>query len=285
MKYCMIAIVAAMTLPFDTQSVSADQPNQAAPPTAKFDLSHWKLTLPVDKTGNYDGHASEVSAAQLAAGFKNSHFLSDASGSLVFWCPVNGAKTEGTEFPRSELREMLDPENPSVNWKAQGTHILSARCRVTEVPSNPKLVIGQIHSYSEKAKPLVKLQYYKGRIEALVKSSPTKGKDIKLVWPEVGLGNDFTYQIKLQDGVLSVAVNGNEQTENIVQNDPAWADQTFYFKAGAYPQDNAGAVSEGAASEGAVSEGAVSEGARVTFSELKVSHTEQVEPAAKTVDE
>lgn len=272
MKGSWIAIVLAMTLPFVSVTVVADEPNDDALPASKFQLKHWKLTLPVDSTGAHGGHASEVSATKLAAGFTDSHFQVDPSGALVFWCPVNGATTDDTEFPRCELREMLTQEDPSVNWRSRGTHLLAARCRVTAVPSNPKVVIGQIHGYSKsgKARPLIKLQYFKGRIEALVKSSPTKGKDITLVWPQVGLSHDFTYQIKLQDGVLSVTVNGKEQTEDIVKNDPAWADQTFYFKAGAYPQDN---------------EGPATEGARVVFSDLRVSHAGRADSATKPVDD
>lgn len=222
------------------------------------DLTHWKLTLPVDAAGTYGGHAAEVSAERLTAGFQNSHFQYDQDGALVFWCPVCGATTEDTEFPRSELREMLRPNDPSVNWNAKGTHILTARCRVVEVPSNPKVIIGQIHGYSGKARPLIKLQYFKGRIEALVKSSPSKGKDIKLVWPDVRLNTEVTYRIALQNEILSLTVNGVTQTQDIANNDPEWMKQTFYFKAGIYPQDN---------------EGPPSEGGRVVFSELKVRHT------------
>ncbi|MGB7327785.1 MAG: polysaccharide lyase family 7 protein [Rubripirellula sp.] len=226
-------------------------------PGGRFDLSQWKLTLPYDQAHNYGGHAMEVGAKLLTEEFKDPHFLMDADGAMVFWCPVIGSTTEGTQFPRCELREMLKPDDPSANWTSKGRHALTARCRVLQVPSNPKVVIGQIHSHSGKAKPLVKLQFYKGRIEALVKSSPTKGKDIKLVWPEVGLDGDIEYEIIVHDDVLSLKVNGVTQTQNIVENDPRWLDQTFYFKAGAYPQDNAGPATEGA---------------RVSFSDLRVIH-------------
>lgn len=243
---------------------AAEQPQQTAAGVStsgkqgnSIDLSHWKLTLPTDGANQYNGHAREISAAQLTAGFQDPHFQTNAKGDLVFWCPVNGAVTEGTQFPRSELREMLDPDNSKVNWTVHGTHILEAECRVMEVPSNPKVVIGQIHSDSGKSKPLIKLQYYKGRIEALVKVSPEAGKDRKLTFPQVGLNGDIAYQIQLEDGVLSLTVNGMTQTEKVIENDANWAKQTFYFKAGAYPQDN---------------DGPASEGSRVAFSKLKVSH-------------
>jgi hypothetical protein len=230
------------------------------PPSESCDLSHWKLTLPVGVPNSPEDKAMEISARQLATGYINPEFFySEAGGAIVFWCPVNGATTENTEYPRSELREVIDPLDDNVNWGAPGTHVLEARCRVREVPSSQKVIIGQIHSYSGRARPLIKLQFYKGKIEALVKESPAKGKDIKLVFPEVGLDRDFTFKIKLEDGLLGVTVNDMTLTPNVYANDPEWAEQTFYFKAGAYPQDN---------------EGPASEGARVSFSDLMVEHSE-----------
>jgi len=232
---------------------------ETKPPSANFDLSHWKLTLPVSASGTAEGKATEISAAQLTAGYTNAdYFHTGTDGTMVFWCPVNGATTEGSEYPRSELRELIDPADDNVCWAAPGTHILDARCRVSEVPSSKKVIIGQIHGYSGKANPLVKLQFFKGRVEALVKESPRKGKDLKLTFPQVGLDKDFDYQIELQDGLLSVTVNGTTQTVNVFEKDPQWASQTLYFKVGAYTQDN---------------EGPASEGARVAISRLKVSHS------------
>jgi hypothetical protein len=177
---------------------------------------------------------------------------------------VTGARTENTEYSRCELREMINPADDNVCWSARGTHIMEARCRVMEVPSGQKVVIGQIHGYSGKARPMIKLQFYKGRVEALVKDKTRKGKDIKLTFPDVGLDKDFDYQIKLENGLLSVTVNGETQSENVFERDPAWAEQTLYFKVGAYPQDN---------------EGPATEGARVAFSKLKVSHAEPISPS------
>jgi hypothetical protein len=255
-----------LLLPMLVGALASDAAEAAKSPGDKFDLTHWKLTLPVDAAGTTSGKATEVSAAQLASGYTNAqYFQTGVDGTMVFWCPVNGATTEGSDFPRSELREMLDPANSDVNWTAHGTHILEAQCRVTEVPSSQKVIIGQIHGFSGAARPLIKLQFFKGRIEAQVKLSPNNGTDRKLVFPEVGLNNDINYQIKLQDGRLDVTVNGETRTENIFGNDADWANQTFYFKAGAYCQDN---------------EGPANEGARVCFSRLKVSHA----PSLKSPD-
>jgi hypothetical protein len=231
-----------------------------------IDLSHWKLTLPVGAPETAEGHPMEISAAQLSAGYTNAeYFYRGADGRLVFWCPVTGARTENTDYSRCELREVVNPADDNVCWSAKGTHTMDVSCRVMEVPSGQKVVIGQIHGYSGKASPLIKLQFIKGRIEALVKDKARKGRDIKLTFPEVGLNKDFDYKIKLHDGVLSITVNGTTQSENVFKLDPSWADQTLYFKAGVYPQDN---------------EGPATEGARVSFSKLKVSHTDPASPAS-----
>lgn len=245
-----------------TLSHAADQ---TKPPSSHFDLTHWKLTLPVDAAGTTTGKSMEISSAQLSAGYSHAeYFYSGKDGAMVFWCPVTGTRTENTDYSRCELRELIDPADDNVCWSARGTHSLDVRCRVMEVPSGQKVVIGQIHGYSGKANPMIKLQFFKGKVEALVKDKARKGKDIKLTFPDVGLDKDFDYQIKLANGLLSVTVNGTTQSENIFERDPAWADQTLYFKVGVYPQDN---------------EGPATEGARVAFLKLRVSHADATSPA------
>ena len=64
--------------------------------------------------------------------------------------------------------------------------------------------------------------------------------------PIVDLGDVIAYQIKMDDGLLSVMVNGTSQSVSVFQLDPAWTNQTFYFKAGNDCQDNAGLPDEGA---------------------------------------
>ncbi len=252
-----------MTLLFWCSHVCAED---SKPPSGNFDLSHWKLTLPVSASDTSSGKSMEILPALLNADYANSeYFYCGTDGAMVFWCPVTGARTEHTDYPRCELRELIVPTDDNVCWSAKGSHTLDVRCRVMEVPSSQKVIIGQIHSYSGKAKPLIKLQFFKGRIEALVKERPTKGKDFKLTFPEVGLGNAFDYQIMLENGMLSVTINGSSQSVNIFETDPEWADQTLYFKAGCYVQDN---------------EGPTTEGGRVSITKLEVRHSDDLSSAA-----
>jgi hypothetical protein len=215
----------------------AQNPNSA--PSDSFDLSHWSLTLP-------DANATVISPAQLTAGFTNSYFYTGADGAMVFWCPVTGGTTGASDFPRCELREMLNPTDNSINWSGYGTHVLNAQCRVTQIPSTKRVVIGQIHSYLGNAPPLVLLVFNDGNIEAQVKLVSTSSANVTYPLGFVGLNNPIQYRIQMVDGVVSITVNGTNATANVFQSDASWTTQTFYFKAGDYCLDNSGLSSEGA---------------------------------------
>jgi len=71
-----------------------------------IDLSNWKLTLPIGASGAPAGHPLEISAEQLSAGYTNAdYFHRGAEGQLIFWCPVQGARTENTDYSRNSQRE------------------------------------------------------------------------------------------------------------------------------------------------------------------------------------
>ena len=221
--------------------------NPNRPPSGNFDLSHWKLTLPIDSSGSTTGTATEILTPQLVAGYTNAlYFYTGSDGTMVFWCPVTGATTSGSSYPRSELRELLDPNDNSVNWTGYGTHILDTRCKVMQLPSTKKVIVGQIHCFTGAARPLLKLQYNNGTIDALVKESPNSDTDTHFPFANVGLSNNIAYQFRMVDGWLSMIVNGATQSVNVFQTDPAWTNQGLYFKAGDYCQDNSGSSTEGA---------------------------------------
>jgi hypothetical protein len=238
----------------------------ALPPGGNFNLTHWYLGLPVDSSGGTTGDSASISAAELVAGYSNAlHFYTGADGAMTFWAPVNGATTSGSSYPRSELREQISPPSNDINWPGYGTHALDAQCRVQQVPSTGKVIIGQIHSKTGEARPLVKLQFNTGVVEALIKNSPTADPDTKFYFQNVGLSNLISYRIQMVDGLVTVAVNGSNHTMNVFQSDPDWANQQFYFKAGSYCQDNSGTAAEGA---------------RVAFYAMAASHTATNDPPA-----
>ena len=209
------------------------------PPGLNFDLSHWYLGTP-------DAERSlSVPVAELMAGYTSSWFYTGPDGAMVFWAPVNGGTTSGSTFPRSELREQINPPDNSVNWPAFGTHVLEAQCKVKVLPSTGKIIIGQIHGYLGDARPLLKLVFDNGRIDAQVKESPAEDTDLHYYFPNVPLNSLITYRVVLEEGILTFTINGVTQSVDLFENDPEWADQTFYFKAGSYVQDNSGTSAEG----------------------------------------
>jgi hypothetical protein len=210
------------------------------PPSGNFDLSHWKLQLPtaggiLTCTG---GSVDEVKPAPLV-GFTNAYFYTGTDGAMVFWAPINGATTSGSSFPRSELREELSPGSDSVNWTPYGTHILDAQCKVLQVPSTKKVIIGQIHGFSSAALPTVKIYYNNGNTYGTVKTNSTDdNSDHQFPSVSVGLSNSITYEIKLVNGLVSIVINNHTNSLNIFQSDPNYTNETQYFKAGDYCQDN-----------------------------------------------
>ncbi len=246
------------------------------PPGGNFDLSHWKLQLPTSNSVLTcdNGSVDEKTPAQLEAGFTNTYFYTGADGAMVFWAPINGATTSGSSYPRSELRELINPSSSAVNWIPYGTHILSGQCKVLQVPASKKVIIGQIHAYSGGGLPTVKLQYNNGSIEGMVKTNSTDdASDKKWVFAtNVGLSNNITYQIKVVNGLVSIVMNGVTNSVNIFQSDPNYTNETQYFKAGSYCQSNA-------------CSNPLDAGARVAFYAVSLFHAPSItnQPLSQTV--
>ena len=71
---------------------------------SKFNLDTWKLTLPTDITGGTLARAVDIKTISSLDTSKFFHIGFD--GGLVFRAAVDGARTVGTKYARSELREM-----------------------------------------------------------------------------------------------------------------------------------------------------------------------------------
>lgn len=219
-------------------------------PSSRWDLNHWKLTLPDEK-------ASEVANTELLAGYASRYFQLDAAGAMVFMAPSGAGSTQNSEYPRSELRELLDPADDNRNWSVRGSHQLTASAQVLRAPSTQKIIVGQIHGFD--ARPLVKLQWHKGTLKALLKRHPEGSNDeIKHRFAAKVGHAPFSYSIAMRDGVVTVQVEGERITHDVLASDPQWRGVSFYFKAGAYVQDDA---EDGADDVG-----------EVRFTHLAVSH-------------
>lgn len=219
-----------------------------------IDLASWNLSVPVGSP------PATIDTPRLVNGFKDQYFNSQ-NGTLFFWAPVTGSKTENAIYPRTELRETYS-NGTLHNWTyPSADNFLRATLAVNQVPSSGKIVIGQIHAY-ESTKPLVKVEYqYKstsktGNIVAKVRIRPDddEGKVI-IVAENVALNKQFSYQIHLSPGgSLGIAAAGSHWASPISKT---WRNKPLYFKAGVYTQDNTGYTSEGG---------------KVTFYKLDIDH-------------
>jgi hypothetical protein len=246
--------VALLSLPPLISAQAADL-RSAMPPGGNFDLGHWALTVPADENGYY-----------------SDWFHTSPDGAMTFWAPVTGSTKGGSSHARSELREVLDPSDNSVNWSDAGISLLWAQCKVMRVPSNGRVVEGQVHGYN--TNPLILIEYdydaaaKTGKLTSIMETFPgadphdAEAHVRTTLASNIALGQTFSYQIQVSNngsnGVVSAFVNNGTPASMVM--DPLWDNETFYFKAGSYPQDD---------------EGTADEGGEVRFYRLVASHPNQ----------
>ena len=139
-------------------------------PADVFDLSEWKITLPIDK--NKDKKPDEIDVKKLKKYSHPDFFYLDENGGLVFASPNKALTTKNTTNTRSELRQMIRGTNtghkthsPKNNFAVEARKgsdqfgrvggRLDATLKVDHVATragNPdtkaaySLVVGQIHA-------------------------------------------------------------------------------------------------------------------------------------------
>ncbi|MCO8163357.1 polysaccharide lyase family 7 protein [Pseudomonas sp. 21LCFQ010] len=217
-----------------------------------IDLATWNLSVPVGIP------ATTINTPQLVRGYQDGYFRSGET--LFFWAPVTGSTTDNAKYPRSELRETT-ADGRAFNWSyTSADNVLRAALTVNQVPSNGKIVIGQIHAYQSN-EPLLKVEYqYKeklqtGNIVAKLRRNPDAEIEVITLAQGVPLNVRFNYTIALTStGELSVNAYDHDWK---VRLDQQWSTKLLYFKAGVYTQDNTGYASEGGAA---------------TFYLLRISH-------------
>ncbi len=140
-------------------------------PADKFDLSHWKITLPLD--ANDDGKIDEISVRQIQRFAHPDFFYLNEDEEMVFTVPNKAKTTSGSSNTRSELRQMIRGSNKKFKTHSPGNnfgiaanpkaeHIggkLNASLKVNHVAlraGHPdkrpaySVVVGQIHATKDK---------------------------------------------------------------------------------------------------------------------------------------
>jgi hypothetical protein len=222
----------------------ADLPGQeAASPAGRLDLSHWILTVPVDAAGGTTGQADTIQTDELLAGYSSDWFYATDDGGVAFRAPVDGAKTPSSQYARSELREVLDPTDHTVNWLPTQTATMTAELAVSQTASaTRKIIVGKIVGFGASGTDLtalVHLIYFihgdtcKASLYGLVSDAPTAGsptRQLMLIENGLELNDRFDYSIAVNNGTLTLRSGASEASTAI---DPSWNDVEVYFRAGA----------------------------------------------------
>ncbi|MHC5349582.1 polysaccharide lyase family 7 protein [Metapseudomonas furukawaii] len=206
-----------------------------------IDLGDWNLTIPEGQP------AITITSPQLQAGYRSAYFAPDGSR-VVFWVPVTGTSTQLSDYPRTELRE-AHSDGKVYNWSQAGLPAyMQATLEVLQVPSNGKVIIGQIHA-ADSPYPLLKLEYQwvngVGYVNLTLRDKPTSpSAPVVMTYKSMPMGMPFNYRIDVgKTGALKVDIGGLVYQGKVSS---AWAKKSFYFKAGAYIPDNTGPSTEGA---------------------------------------
>ena len=223
-----LLIAAVLTLTCGVTACGAPEPVPAPPPPgppatpgAVLDLTSWKLTLPTGPEGEPD----ELHPPDLLS-FSGDWFrLNDTLDGVVFSAPAGGVTTEGSSYPRAELRE-LDAGELAAWSNRTGTHTMTVREAITKLPEvKPHVVAAQIHD-AEDDVVMVRLEGSHLFVEY------DDGEGEFTLDPDYRLGTPFDVRITAADGRVEVAYNGQ------VAGEVPLAGEGWYFKAGTYTQSN-----------------------------------------------
>lgn len=240
-----------------------------APIYANIDFSHWKVTLPVDENNN--GSPDEYQPSQLInngyrtlEAVKPYMYDDTTDGSIVFYT-FPDVSTANSSYSRTELRELINPNNSKENWTLTEGGTMTGKLKVVHVTNNPgssstfpKVIVMQIHGIisiedmathgfsSNNGPPLLKMTWVNGYLWAYKKSlvnENTAGNDLLDVssntWSDIKhnfgyVGYDpFTFKITATTGKLELQLNNDAP---FIYEDVSLAKWPFenYFKAGNY---------------------------------------------------
>lgn len=218
-------------------------------PSDVLDFTTWKVQIPV--LNDAGTSVKEISQEQLKSGYSDEYIYLDTDGGVVFWCPVGSPTTANSNYPRTELRELIDGKTSSVNWGWDGTHILTTSQTVEKIPSDGRTTVSQIHGIypnGDNGPVLVLTAYdYKMKgIEVTVGSEISSNSKQKFRFYGIDLGQRFDTEIKVINGTvyitISTVINGEIKSETFthpfMEIDSAWGSQLGYFKLGNYVQEN-----------------------------------------------
>jgi len=206
-----------------TGDASTGEP--ASLPGHVLDLQNWKLTLPVDT--DHPGSPDEIEQPELADFVDPLYYhLNDELDGVVFRAHAGGATTEGSGYPRSELREMTDNGAEEAAWSSgTGTHRMFIDQRIVHLPvEKPHIVVGQIHDDQDDVIVF--------RLEGSKLFIDLNGDDGPVLTDNYVPGDRFTVAFEVSGDHVDCYYDG----ALIYTHEQAFSGA--YFKAGAYVQSS-----------------------------------------------
>jgi hypothetical protein len=183
-------------------------------PSQVVDLRSWKINLP--------DAGRQVSQPELSR-FSDGAFR--ALSLVQFTARCGDQPQAGSDYARSELREM-NADGSTAAWSTgQGGHALAMTARVTHLPvAKPQLVFAQIHTETDY---LVLVEIDARRLYVRLRD-----EEVGVLDAAYRLGTFFDLRVSAQGGHVDVAYNGEVKAHFPV------AAERCYFKAGCYLQSS-----------------------------------------------
>ncbi|MBB4688377.1 polysaccharide lyase family 7 protein [Amycolatopsis jiangsuensis] len=197
--------------------------SDCANPADVLDLQNWYLGLPIGEKE----HPQNVKQPELATYSVDPWFrATDDCTAVQFRAAVNGVTTSGSDYPRSELREMTDSGKEEASWSStSGTHTMVIDEAITAAPEGrPNIVAGQIHGSDDDLSVF--------RLEGSKLYVTDEDEKHTLLTSDYELGTRFQAKFVVSDGKIKAYYNGDLKATLSKKFSGA------YFKAGAYTQAN-----------------------------------------------
>lgn len=201
-------------------------PSSVSYPSAVLDLQKWKLTIP---QGNSE-KPTEIKQPILETYVLPPWFqLTDDLKAVRFRAPVSAVTTKGSNYPRSELREMTGNDGrTNASWSSSvGRHTMTVDQAITAVPKTKQHVVaGQIHDADDDV-IVIRLEYPNLYINV-------DGKNVYTLDNNYTLGKRFTFAFDVKGGKTDVYYDNSQKPVYTLKKNYTGA----YFKAGVYTQSN-----------------------------------------------
>ena len=225
-------------------------------PSELLDLTNWKLTLPINTAAL--GDPDEIKQPELTQYTNSNYFkLNTSKDGVVFYAPVDGDSTSGSNYPRSELREMTNQGTEKASWSTHsGIHTMTISQSILELPVTKRhIVAGQIHDKDDDV-IMIRLEGTKLFVEAQgTELIPSEDPAYQYLNENYTLGQPFDIKIVATEGRIKVYF------DNQLKVDYPKVTDGCYFKAGAYTQSNLSKEN-----------GNANSGGRVVINTLAVQH-------------